>query len=92
MFILSFLIISSLTMFYTGLGYGTQIIVSLLNFYYIIVLAWAIFYFYYSFSWELPWSSCQNVWNLGEKYNMTIKTAMLISLSSIDNYSAWHAG
>lgn len=51
---------------YTGLGYGTQVIVCLLNFYYIIVLAWAIFYFYFSFSWDLPWSSCNNTWNTGK--------------------------
>ncbi|XP_062852520.1 sodium- and chloride-dependent GABA transporter 2-like [Trichomycterus rosablanca] len=49
---------------FEGLGYGTQVIVSLLNFYYIIVLSWAIFYFYFSFSWDLPWSSCHNEWNL----------------------------
>ncbi|XP_017549410.1 sodium- and chloride-dependent GABA transporter 2-like isoform X2 [Pygocentrus nattereri] len=49
---------------FEGLGYGTQVIVSLLNCYYIIVLAWAIFYLYYSFSWDLPWSSCCNSWNL----------------------------
>lgn len=60
--------LSLFTIFCTGLGYGTQVILILLNFYYIIVLAWAIFYFYHSFSWELPWSSCQNVWNLGKKW------------------------
>uniref|UniRef100_A0A3P9NUG5 Transporter n=1 Tax=Poecilia reticulata TaxID=8081 RepID=A0A3P9NUG5_POERE len=48
---------------FEGLGYGTQVIVTLLNFYYIIVLAWGIFYLYYSFSWDLPWSSCNNTWN-----------------------------
>ncbi|XP_076153611.1 sodium- and chloride-dependent GABA transporter 2-like [Alosa pseudoharengus] len=48
---------------FEGLGYGTQVIVCLLNFYYIIVLAWGIFYFYFSFSWDLPWASCNNTWN-----------------------------
>lgn len=48
-----------------GLGYGTQVIVTLLNFYYIIVLAWGIFYLSFSFSWDLPWSSCNNTWNTG---------------------------
>uniref|UniRef100_A0A3P8VWJ7 Solute carrier family 6 member 13 n=1 Tax=Cynoglossus semilaevis TaxID=244447 RepID=A0A3P8VWJ7_CYNSE len=48
---------------FEGLGYGTQVIVTLLNFYYIIVLAWGIFYLSFSFSWELPWSSCNNTWN-----------------------------
>ncbi|XP_067110891.1 sodium- and chloride-dependent GABA transporter 2-like [Osmerus mordax] len=48
---------------FEGLGYGTQVIVALLNFYYIIVLAWGIFYLSFSFSWDLPWSSCNNTWN-----------------------------
>ncbi|CAG5927685.1 unnamed protein product [Menidia menidia] len=48
-----------------GLGYGTQVIVTLLNFYYIVVLAWGIFYLSFSFSWDLPWSSCNNTWNTG---------------------------
>uniref|UniRef100_A0A8C9W140 Transporter n=1 Tax=Scleropages formosus TaxID=113540 RepID=A0A8C9W140_SCLFO len=48
---------------FEGVGYATQVIVALLNFYYIIVLAWGIFYLSYSFSWELPWSSCNNTWN-----------------------------
>ncbi|XP_035469972.1 sodium- and chloride-dependent GABA transporter 2 isoform X1 [Scophthalmus maximus] len=52
---------------FEGLGYGTQVIVTLLNFYYIIVLAWGIFYLSYSFSWDLAWSSCNNTWNTGNK-------------------------
>uniref|UniRef100_UPI003AAF3463 sodium- and chloride-dependent GABA transporter 2-like n=1 Tax=Centroberyx gerrardi TaxID=166262 RepID=UPI003AAF3463 len=30
---------------------------------YIIILAWALFYLVFSFSAELPWSSCNNFWN-----------------------------
>ena len=26
-------------------------------------LCWAFFYFFSSFSWTLPWSSCDNSWN-----------------------------
>ncbi|XP_061618835.1 sodium- and chloride-dependent GABA transporter 2-like [Phyllopteryx taeniolatus] len=48
---------------FEGLGYGTQVIVTLLNFYYIIVLAWGMFYLSFSFTWDLPWSSCNNTWN-----------------------------
>ena len=44
-------------------------IVALLNFYYIIVLAWGIFYLSYSFSWDLAWSSCNNTWNTGSHGN-----------------------
>ncbi|XP_023647186.1 sodium- and chloride-dependent GABA transporter 2 [Paramormyrops kingsleyae] len=48
---------------FEGIGYATQVIVALLNFYYIIVLAWGIFYLCFSFTWDLPWSSCNNTWN-----------------------------
>ncbi|RXM97332.1 Sodium- and chloride-dependent GABA transporter 2 [Acipenser ruthenus] len=65
---------------FEGIGYATQVIVALLNFYYIIVLAWGIFYLSNSFTWELPWASCNNTWNTGscvefqkrnETYNWT---------------------
>ncbi|KAJ8245505.1 hypothetical protein GJAV_G00271440 [Gymnothorax javanicus] len=48
---------------FEGIGYATQVTAALLNFYYIIVLAWAIFYLGFSFTWDLPWSSCNNTWN-----------------------------
>ncbi|KAI1883386.1 hypothetical protein AGOR_G00230900 [Albula goreensis] len=48
---------------FEGIGYATQVIVALLNFYYIIVLAWGIFYLGFSFTWDLPWASCNNTWN-----------------------------
>ncbi|XP_019748830.1 sodium- and chloride-dependent GABA transporter 2 [Hippocampus comes] len=50
---------------FEGVGYATQVIVALLNIYYVIVLAWAIFYLSNSFSWDLPWASCNNTWNTG---------------------------
>lgn len=48
-----------------GVGYATQVIVALLNVYYVVVLAWAIFYLSQSFTWDLPWASCNNTWNTG---------------------------
>ncbi|XP_036432271.1 sodium- and chloride-dependent GABA transporter 2 [Colossoma macropomum] len=48
---------------FEGVGYATQVIVALLNVYYIIVLAWGIFYLTFSFSSSLPWASCNNTWN-----------------------------
>ncbi|XP_028426588.1 sodium- and chloride-dependent betaine transporter [Perca flavescens] len=46
-----------------GLGIASQVIVVYLNIYYIVVLAWAIFYLYQSFKSPLPWSTCDNWWN-----------------------------
>ncbi|UJR32612.1 hypothetical protein I4U23_020072 [Adineta vaga] len=48
-----------------GAGYAATIIVFWLNCYYIVVLAWAFYYIYNSFtrSSELPWSTCGNWWN-----------------------------
>ncbi|XP_061073698.1 sodium- and chloride-dependent GABA transporter 2-like [Conger conger] len=46
-----------------GVGYGGQLIQLYACMCYIIILAWALFYLYFSFSSELPWASCSNTWN-----------------------------
>ncbi|GAB1291237.1 Sodium- and chloride-dependent GABA transporter 2 [Apodemus speciosus] len=48
---------------FEGIGYASQMIVSLLNVYYIVVLAWALFYLFSSFTTDLPWGSCSHEWN-----------------------------
>ncbi|XP_053320336.1 sodium- and chloride-dependent GABA transporter 2-like isoform X2 [Spea bombifrons] len=48
---------------FEGIGYSSQVIVILLNFYYIVVLAWAFFYLFNSFTSDLPWASCNHFWN-----------------------------
>ncbi|XP_045866623.1 sodium- and chloride-dependent GABA transporter 2 isoform X2 [Meles meles] len=48
---------------FEGIGYASQMIVVLLNIYYIIVLAWALFYLFSSFTIDLPWGSCHHEWN-----------------------------
>ena len=49
-----------------GIGVASQVIVTYLNIYYIVVLAWAIFYLFNSFKNPPPWSTCDNVWNTSE--------------------------
>ena len=51
------------TLFYAGIGVATTTIVFLLNIYYIVVLAWSIYYLYMSMTSVLPWSHCNNTWN-----------------------------
>lgn len=56
----------SLTLFAPeGIGMASVVIESYLNIYYIIILAWALFYLFSSFTWELPWTTCSNSWNTG---------------------------
>ncbi|XP_047195084.1 sodium- and chloride-dependent GABA transporter 2 isoform X2 [Hippoglossus stenolepis] len=46
-----------------GLGYASQVIILHGCVYYIVILAWAVFYLAHSFQAELPWSHCNNTWN-----------------------------
>lgn len=46
-----------------GIGYAGQLIMFYSCMCYIIILAWALFYLYFSFSSQLPWASCSNTWN-----------------------------
>ncbi|XP_034031178.1 sodium- and chloride-dependent GABA transporter 2-like [Thalassophryne amazonica] len=46
-----------------GLGYASLVMNLHSCVYYIVILAWAVFYLSYSFQAELPWSHCNNTWN-----------------------------
>ncbi|XP_069484687.1 sodium- and chloride-dependent betaine transporter [Ambystoma mexicanum] len=48
---------------FEGIGYASQVIESYLNIYYIVILAWAIFYLFSSFTATLPWAHCNHTWN-----------------------------
>ena len=46
-----------------GVGFGMVIISAIVCVYYNVIIAWTVYYFVLSFSWDLPWAKCGNDWN-----------------------------
>ncbi|KAG1670920.1 Sodium- and chloride-dependent GABA transporter 2 [Nymphon striatum] len=46
-----------------GIGYATMSIVAFSNIYYVIIIAWTLFYLISSFNTVLPWADCSHSWN-----------------------------
>ncbi|XP_033226112.1 sodium-dependent dopamine transporter-like [Belonocnema kinseyi] len=46
-----------------GIGYAVALIAFYVDFYYNVIIAWALRYFFASFSSLLPWTTCGNPWN-----------------------------
>ncbi|XP_055772694.1 sodium- and chloride-dependent betaine transporter-like [Salvelinus fontinalis] len=69
---------------FEGVGIASQVIVAYLNIYYIVVLAWGLFYLFNSFRNPLPWSTCDNEWNTENCHNLS---SMLLNphLSQLDS-------
>uniref|UniRef100_A0A8C1RBT8 Transporter n=1 Tax=Cyprinus carpio TaxID=7962 RepID=A0A8C1RBT8_CYPCA len=58
---------------FTGIGYASIVIVSLLNIYYIVILAWGLYYLLQCFQHELPWARCRHSWNTGNCVEDTVR-------------------
>lgn len=46
-----------------GIGYAVVLIAFYVDFYYNVIIAWSLRFFFASFTSELPWTSCGNIWN-----------------------------
>ncbi|XP_025159006.1 sodium-dependent dopamine transporter isoform X2 [Harpegnathos saltator] len=46
-----------------GIGYAVVLIAFYVDFYYNVIIAWSLRYFFASFSGLLPWTTCDNPWN-----------------------------
>lgn len=47
----------------TGVGFTVILISLYVGFYYNVIISWALFYLFSSFTSELPWVHCNNSWN-----------------------------
>ncbi|XP_051158286.1 sodium- and chloride-dependent glycine transporter 1-like [Leptopilina boulardi] len=54
---------------FQGLGYCTVVVMTLVNIYYMVIVAWTLFYMFASFSTKLMWAYCDNDFNTDECYS-----------------------
>ncbi|XP_073689372.1 sodium- and chloride-dependent GABA transporter 2-like [Garra rufa] len=71
-----------------GIGYAGQVIQVYGCMYLHVILAWALFYFIFSFSSQLPWASCDNVWNTDKCVNLAADNLTRNWTTSISSTSA----
>ncbi|XP_055024369.1 solute carrier family 6 member 6a [Misgurnus anguillicaudatus] len=67
---------------FTGIGYASVVIVSLLNVYYIVILAWGLYYLLQCFQHELPWARCRHSWNTENCVEDTVRKNKTLWLSA----------
>ncbi|KAJ8958268.1 hypothetical protein NQ318_017412 [Aromia moschata] len=56
---------------FNGLGYCTLVVITLVTIYYMVIIAWTVFYFFASFTSELGYGSCHNDFNSMGCYSAT---------------------
>lgn len=54
---------------FQGLGYCTVVVMALVNIYYMVIVAWILFYMFASFSSKLDWAYCDNEYNTNNCYS-----------------------
>ncbi|GIY31018.1 sodium- and chloride-dependent glycine transporter 1 [Caerostris extrusa] len=74
---------------FKGVGFGMAIVSAVVCIYYNVIIAWALYYIYQSYS--VSWSSCENSWNTPDCISQDItNVSSSINLSKVSNFSALH--
>ncbi|XP_038158140.1 sodium- and chloride-dependent GABA transporter 2-like [Cyprinodon tularosa] len=73
---------------FQGIGYASHLIIAFSATSYIMILAWAFFYLFSSFSSDLPWASCGNYWNsescFDNRLNLSMKSKLNTTLPVVE--------
>lgn len=80
---------------FKGIGYASMIMIGLCNIYYIVLIAWTLYYFVISFHYNLPWTECygnpfcidknwKNLTDTLAERNLTLNDSRI--LSPVKNY------
>ncbi|XP_014908198.1 sodium- and chloride-dependent GABA transporter 2-like [Poecilia latipinna] len=73
---------------FQGIGYASHLIIAFSATSYIIILAWAFFYLFSSFSSDLPWASCGNSWNsdscFDSRLNLSLESRLNTTLPVVE--------
>ncbi|KAM9846062.1 sodium- and chloride-dependent betaine transporter-like [Aulostomus maculatus] len=79
---------------FEGLGVGSFVIMIYMNIYYMVMMAWVIFYLFNSFLSPLPWSTCDNWWNtalcnshFGDSYAIHNHTSLSLLNITLPDYA-----
>ncbi|CAK6970399.1 sodium- and chloride-dependent taurine transporter-like, partial [Scomber scombrus] len=73
---------------FTGIGYASIVIVSLLNIYYIVILAWGVYYLFQCFKPDLPWAKCKNSWNTDRCIEDSYRKNKTLMLAATTNFTS----
>ena len=58
---------------FSGIGYAVVLIAFYVDFFYNVIIAWALYFFVSSFTAVLPWTMCNNTWNTDDCYDEHLK-------------------
>ncbi|XP_046471280.1 sodium-dependent dopamine transporter [Neodiprion pinetum] len=68
-----------------GIGYAVALIAFYVDFYYNVIIAWALRYFFASFAAMLPWTTCDNPWNTPRCRRLDINASYVGDYAMADN-------
>lgn len=65
-----------LILFFAGIGYG-HFVIKMFDFSFIIIQTWTLLYLVFSFRAQLPWVTCNNIWNTGSERQINMHSILI---------------